>query len=468
MYKERIGQIVFIIIVYLFSSATAFSLTINSQNDAYYDYAQLNKSANESTFLAITDIHLNNANTSPVTYGQDSGIELWNNVKNKMADIINERDPKFVVLLGDLPNHNDLFNLQTNIAAVLTGISGLNAISKKNIPVFYAFGNNDSLENNYGPYVFEGQNLFALDAEHSSPATKGWPTLNANPDCSVSPTFACTYTITSPMPATHIADMAHVMSDGYYSAYPLGSKIPLRLISLNTVIFSRNSLITGSAQLDAVQTEMDWLENQLASAKANNEFVYIIMHIPVGMDAFYNLDDHDMWNSTLILNNGLRFRDAFLATMEKYKTNIRAVLSGHTHENELRALYSSKTLKEISVLDLGVPGVTPSHFNNPAMQVYLFDNTFQLNEIKTYYTTPTPTNWKIYSFLNDYNCPKNSTIFFCVSLKILPQLPIWKLKPQPLIDNPYELNYPVRAPDYNPSPSNWLAILDAIQVIPVE
>lgn len=468
MYKQLVGKIIFIITLHLFSSsAIAIPLTMNSHNYTDGNPNQSKKIINKSTFLAISDIHLNNSNASSITYGQDSGIELWNNVKNKMTDIIHKQTPKFIILLGDLPNHNDLINLQTNIAAVLKGLSGLDAISKKNIPVFYAFGNNDSLENNYGPYAFNGQNLFILDTEHNSPATKGWPTLNANPDCTISPSFACTYTTTSPMPATHASDMAHVMNDGYYSAYPLGGKVPLRLISLNTVIFSRSSLITGSAQLYAVQTEMDWFEDQLASAKANNEFVYIIMHIPVGMDAFYNLDDHDMWNSTLILNNGLRFRDAFLVIMEKYKDNIRIVLSGHTHEDELRALYSNKALKKMSALDLGVPGVTPSHFNNPAIQIYLFDPLFRLEEIKTYYTTPTPTDWKIYSFLIDYNCPKNSTIFSCVSFKILPQLSIWKLKPQPIAGNPYELNYPTRAPDYNPSPSNWLTILDTIQVIPI-
>lgn len=198
------------------------------------------------------------------------------------------------------------------------------------------------------------------------------------------------------------------------------------------------------------------------------ESVYIIMHIPVGMDAFYNADDHDMWNTTLQLNNGLLFRDAFLALITQYKNTVRAIVSAHTHENELRALYQDQTLTNMEVLDVGVPGITPNHYNNPGMQVYLYNDKFQLTEAKTYYTTPAPAPWQTYSFLNDYACPKNSILFSCVSKNILPKLPSWKLQPQPIPGNPYEINYPVRNSNYDPAPySSWLAILDTIQVVPI-
>jgi len=435
---------------------------------------------NNNTFITITDMHVNIANTGDITYGQDSGVNLWNSAKGEISSLITTQAPKFILFSGDLPNHNDLPHLQTNIAAVLTCLSGLPAISEHNIPVFYAFGNNDSLVNDYGPYydVVSMHNLFYLDPAHSSPATKGWPTLNANPDCSVSPNFACTYTTTSPMPPEHAADMANVATgDGYYSAYPLGSSVLLRLISLNSVIFSRDYLFYAYdpvTQLAAAQAEMNWLAAQLASAKANNEFVYIMMHVPVGKDAFYSGDSGDMWNDTLYIDNipstgdHLLFRDAFLALVTQYKSTVRAVVSAHTHEDELRALYPSQTSMNMETLDVGIPGITPNHFNNPGMQVYLYDKTFQLTEAKTYYTTPVPSGWRSYSFVNDYDCSKKSTMFSCVSTKILPQLPAWKLLPQPIPGNPYEMNYPVRNSGYNPSPfGSWLAILDTIQVVPI-
>lgn len=81
---------------------------------------------------------------------------------------------------------------------------------------------------------------------------------------------------------------------------------------------------------------------------------------------------------------------------------------------------------------------------------------------------PVPGSWKSYSFQNDYACPKNSLMFSCVSMNILPKLPIWKLQPQPILGNTYEINYPVRNSGYDPATfSSWLAILDAIQVVPI-
>lgn len=431
---------------------------------------------NNNTFLAISDMHVDNFKVPPITYGNDTDPTLWNSALDEITTLINNQAPAFIVFTGDIPAHGPWPSPNPHqtedITTVLTNLSSLPAISTNNLPVFYAFGNNDSLVSDYGEFFDGTHNLFYLDPTHSSPATKGWPTLNVNPDCSVSPTFACTYTTTSPMPPEHAADMANNQSQGYYSAYPLGSSVPFRLISLNSVIFSRDYLplqTPPTPQLSEAQMEMDWLSNQLASAEANKESVYIIMHIPVGMDAFYNSDDHDMWNTTLILNNGLLFRDAFLALMTQYQSTIRAVLSAHTHENELRALYQNQTLMNMEVLDVGVPGITPNHFNNPGMQVYLYDNTFQLTETKTYYTTPVPSGWKTISFQNDYSCTKNSTLFSCLATNILPQLPTWKLEPQPIPGNPYEMDYSVRNAGYNPAPySSWLAILNTIQVVPIE
>ncbi len=420
--------------------------------------------SNNNTFLAITDIHIKNNNFTPITYGQDTNVALWESTQAELTTLISTQSPKFIVLLGDLPAHHNQPQVPSNITTILTGLSGLPAISNNNMPVFYVYGNNDSLVVDYGAFFDGTHNLFYLDPAHNSPAIKGWPTLNANADCTISPNTACTYTTSSPMPADHANDMAHVETEGYYSAYPLGSATPLRFIGINSVIFSHEYL--GPAQLATAQVEMDWLADQLAKASANGEAVYIAMHIPVGTDAFNH--GNDMWNDTLVLSNGKKFRDNFLALMEQYKANVRGVMSAHTHLGELRTLYPSQTLTSMSVLNVGIPGITPQHLNNPGMQIYLYDQQYQLTEAKTFFTTPTPGSWSSYSFQNDYACPTGSTLFACVTTQIIPNLPAWKLAPQPIPNNPYQLDYPVRAPGYTPIPySTWLAILEAIQVVPI-
>lgn len=440
-----------------------------------------------NAFLAISDTHLNTTNSSTITYGEDTSTILWSSALDEITTLITDNRPRFITFTGDVPSHGVPFpnpsgHQKADIAAVLTSLSSLDAISKNNIPIFYAVGNNDSLVTDYGEFfdVSKNRNLFYLDPAHNSPATRGWPALNANPDCSVSPIFACTYTTTSPMPKAHAADMANAQSQGYYSAYPLGSTVPFRLISLNSVIFSRDYLypnISSQTQLNEAQAEMDWLADQLASARDNDESVYIIMHIPVGLDAFSNntVPYHDMWNTTLYLRNGLLFRDAFLALMIQYQNNIRAVISGHTHEDELRAFYPDKNLRKMEVLDVGVPGITANHFNNPGMQVYLYNYSFQLTEATTYYTNliaipaPPPYIWNSFSFKSDYACPLNSTMFSCMSMNILPNLTAWKGQAQcGAGSNPYEFDYSVRNSTYTPcSFSNWINILNAIQVIPI-
>lgn len=430
-----------------------------------------------NTILALSDMHLDSTNNQPITYGNNTNLPLWKSVLNEITTLISQQAPKFIVFTGDLPVYGISSDFpapsshqKQDIMTVLTNLSNLDAIKTNNIPIFYAVGNNDSLLADYGEFFDGTHNLFYLDPAHNSPAKGGWPTLNANPDCRVSPNFACTYS-TSPIPKEHASDMANVQLQGYYSAYPLGRAVPLRLISLNSVIFSRDYLypdLASQTQLDEAQAEMDWLAAQLASAQKNNESVYIIMHVPVGMDAFTNYVHKDMWNATLTLNNGKLFRDAFLALMTQYKSIVLAVFSAHTHEDELRALYPDQTMMSMEVLDVGIPGITVNHFNNPGTQVYAFDKSYQLTEAKTYYTTPVPSGWNSFSFKNDYICPINSTMFSCVSLNILPNLPAWiATTPQPIPGNPYEMDYSVRNLSYTASTSTWVNILSAIQVIPI-
>jgi predicted phosphodiesterase len=421
-----------------------------------------------NTFLAIADIHLNSGNAAPITYGQDTNDILWASARAKLSTLITQQRPGFIVLMGDLPAHRDPANLRKNIGAVLTGLSSLNAISSNNIPVFYVHGNNDSLVVNYGPFSDGITNPFSLDPAHNSSASKGWPALNANPDCSVSPITACTYTTTTPMPSQHASDMANAQTRGYYSAYPSGSRASIRLISLNSVIFSHE--YKGANQLALAQEEMDWLSAQLAAARANGEAVYIAMHIPMGADAFNH--GEDMWNNTFKLNNGLTLRTAFLKLMADYKNTVRIVLSGHTHFTEIRALYADRAFTNLSVLGLGVPGLTPQHYNNPGIQEYTFDASFRLTEAKTHYTTPAAGSWNNYLFKNDYSCPQFFvTLLDCVPLRVIPYLAKWKLDLQSNLQNPYAAEFSLHAANYDPTLgdfSNWTAILNAVQVGPAE
>lgn len=429
------------------------------------------------TFIAISDIHLDSTNPNPIHYGQDTGQQLWARVLSELNHLIEIKSPKFIILLGDLPSHHFSASAhKKNINTVLTQMS-----ADITLPVFYVYGNEDSLLVDYGAFNNGPSNLLSLDPAHYT-ATQGWPALNAHSDCSVSLHYACTYETTDPLPLEHASDMQYASKYNFYSAYPLGSAVPLRLIVLNSVIFSHKYKPLGSSlepadkprgvgsslpksvgsslknQLDQAQTEMDWLAEQLADANRKGEAVYLAMHIPVGADPYQG---QGMWNNTLILKNGLTFQAAFLNLVGQYQHEIRIILSGHTHMNELRALYMNKHLINV---DIGVPGISPIYGNNPAFNVFSYDNAYQLTESMTYYTTPTPGTWKNFAFKEGYGCRQHTTLFYCVKDHILPQLAKWETSSEE--DNPYKTNYAVRSTRLNLSHTNWLNILKAIQVRP--
>lgn len=391
------------------------------------------------SFLAISDIHLNES-ANKITFGDDTGVELWSSTQNELANIITMHHPKFMLNLGDSPAHIDLTRA-SNIQTVLRALS-----AQTTIPLFYVFGNNDSLEADYGPFHSTKGDLFDLDPKHS------WPALNVTQCPSRK---ACVKSV----------DMTHAHTLGYYSAYPLGSNKGLRLIVLNSTIFSNHYSVKNPKKTRDAQLEMDWLAAQLKDAQTKHERVYIAMHIPVGNNPF-GLFHHDMWDQNIILNgqstpliNGLSLRNAFLTLVATYKNTIRIIISGHTHKQEFRVLYTDAPKVHPTVLNVGVPSISPIFGNNPGMQVYFFNSGFNPIDAITYFTTPKAVKWDSFSFRNDYQCPVNTTMYTCVLHQLLPYLSTSSASVLR-----YKSNYPNRSLSFNPWPlSSWPTILHSIK-----
>ncbi len=363
------------------------------------------------SFLAIADIHYDQRVHTPITYGEDTGVRLWDNMQKELATVIAMQKPKFVVYLGDSPAHTEK-NRKQNSQAVLSSFS-----NKMTIPFFYVNGNNDSLLMDYGPFSQKGINLFSLDPTHH------WPAMNVT-RCPAR--TACVY-------SDKTSDMANAQTFGFYSAYPLGSITPLRLIVLNSVIFSYMYAVPPGEQQADAQLEMDWFATQLRDAQSKKEQVYIAMHIPVGHDSL-NPIHHDMWNASIILNGhetpsieGLSLRNGFLNLLITYKNTIRALVSGHTHKETYRVIHADSTYYNPTVLALGVRGVSPMFGNNPGMQVYFYDNIYRLMDAKTFYTTPDPGEWYNTYFRSDYACPPNTTMHTCILNQGIPSVELLSL-----------------------------------------
>jgi len=194
---------------------------------------------------------------------------------------------------------------------------------------------------------------------------------------------------------------------GYYSARPVKN---LRLIVLNTVIFHRAfTPVDHTDQQSDGDREIMWLAAQLADAAADNEQVYIAMHIPPGMDAYR---DKPMWAHNTKAGEK-DWQDEFLNLVSHYRKNIAAILYGHTHMDEVRRLYDS-TDRNVSAIAISCPGVTPQHYNNPGFKVVEYDAVSRdLLDFTTYYTTPDATTWgnDSYTFDDTYGNKAGATIY---------------------------------------------------------
>lgn len=347
------------------------------------------------SFLFLSDIHLNTTSAT-TAYGDDTGMELWTNFLNKADSVIRTSNAQFIVYTGDLPAHyhcdsscylplDKRATHNQNLRTILAGLRNL--ANKYRKPLFYMPGNNDGLAGDY--YSFADsllQTPFSLVPEKNNP----YPALNILSGSSKAPCM-----VSNPQPTM-----------GYYAARPVEG---LRLICLNTVIYDTAfSAVDGTTQLADGNMQMNWLSGQLTEAQAQNEKVYIAMHIPPGVNAY---GGGSMW--ARLPGQKTTWLNQFLSLTSRYKTSIAGILYGHTHMDEVRRLYDS-TGTAITAVAISCPGVTPQHYNNPGFKTVTYDAlSKELLDFTTYYTTPTSTTWgdSTYTFSSTFPGMPNTTIY---------------------------------------------------------
>jgi len=372
--------------------------------------------AQVSTFIHLSDIHLDDTLKGDIEHGEDTGLKLWAATKIKLASILDGPDaPSFVLYTGDLPAHYSCHSTcfledgseneekhDQDLTAILQDLGDL--VKKNQIPFLYAPGNNDALDGDY--YSFsdaEGNTPFSLvnDEQYSFPA------LNASKPCGNPP---CT--VSNPDGAM-----------GYYSARPIAG---LKVISLNSIILGRNYFETdGVSQKEAGNAQMVWLGQELEGARKVGEKVYITMHIPVGEDAYAIHDNIKrkkegkplkptwMWSHTPSTEDS--WLDQFLGYAGTYQEEIAGIFYGHTHMDEFRRLYDSSGTA-ITEVAISAPGITPLHYNNPGFKVVHYDaKTMEVMDFETHYTHPNDHQWSLYRFSDFSGCPEKKTFCDCVS-----------------------------------------------------
>ena len=346
-----------------------------------------------STFLALSDVHLRSG-TGDVTFGRhnDTGDSLWARTKIKLESVIQNEQPKFMVYLGDLPHHSDRSRV-TNVTLMLKHLRSL----KMKIPLLYLPGNNDALGGDYNSFQdSSGHNPFSVDSIPSDP----WPVLH---DASGQ---------------AKLTKMDFSKEFGYYAADLNMSSNTLKVIALNSVIFTKSYYKSddGVSQQAAAEKQLHWLERTLDSLDSKQP-ILMMMHIPPGIDNYGNYKQQEngcdtepgpMWNEYLRVTNLkgdlLSLQNAFLNLVNGKKDQIKGILTSHTHFDGIRRLYSSQTAQKDSLIGISMstPGITIGHGNNPGFKLYTYNNaTYDILDFKTHFANPTVSNYGTFKFEGD-------------------------------------------------------------------
>jgi hypothetical protein len=242
------------------------------------------------------------------------------------------------------------------------------------IDLYPVLGNNDSYNGNYNT---EPQGAFLKDA------TDIFSTLIKNKNSR--------------------ENFIHEFPNAGYYAVTLNQKNQ-RLIILNSILFS--TLFPTSEKQKAAKEQMIWLQNQLSSAKQQQQRVLLAFHIPVGIDVYLATKMrfdiiryffHPLfWQTT--------YNQQFIALLRSYPTVLAGILSAHIHADSFQLIPDKS--HEIIIPNSISPSISPIYGNNPGLKVFSYNNqTFQLTNFKTYYyplNKPSATWQQEYDFNNIY------------------------------------------------------------------
>lgn len=361
-----------------------------------------------NSFLVISDIHLDVSSTHKMEIDpakssiqndldQDTFNVLISEIsKNIQRHVISR--PQFILILGDIVGH---IRLGSN--SVLESESVVfNTLSHyfPDTPIFYLFGNNDSLVKNYGPFQDASQPGSYKSPYNIAMLKAGWKNgfLSTGVEC----------------PCLILgAENTH---DGYYAAY-LSKK--LRLITLNTVLFSPKSPseLGGNAL-----AELNWFDAQLKSAQTKNESVLIAMHIPPGNNIY---DHSSFWQD--------KYLKIFLKTVFAYHHNIMGILASHTHAEEIKILHNLLGKYKIGVYFTAA--LSTSHGNAPSLKMFSYsnnvNNNWQLTDYSTYSFSNTDFGLelkKLYDY-REYYCQNKIPGSLTNMTNCLKNIEINKMKP---------------------------------------
>ncbi len=307
-------------------------------------------------------------------FGEDTNWPLFSSAIQAIRRTL--PDPAFTIVTGDLLVHH--FREHFDQSASVHDDAAFRDFARKTAefvglqlkqiafsrPVFISLGNNDS---DCGDYLLQPDGAF-LQGTRSLLADL----LKAPSDSSVADSWT---------------------KYGAYSV-PHPTLRHYRIISVNTVLFSaRYRNACGDGRDDPGQGLISWLDAELARAKQKREKVWLLYHIPPGIDGFATTR-HD---GTAVPFWKAPYPENFDRLLARYQGTIAASFAGHTHTDDFRLTGAPGARRGLVLM---TPGLSPIVKQSPAFRVVQFQSNGVLRDQTTYYLSSlSAPEWKReYSF----------------------------------------------------------------------
>ena len=344
-------------------------------------------------------------------YHHDSNYPLLKSALEKMKEELDK--PDFIMISGDFLSHHyesDFtryskvsFNadkdenyqpLHSFNEKTMRFIASM--ITKKfpGIPVWSTLGNNDA---------FCGDYLIQPNASFLSMLSGIWkPMLN----CDNTGTFDTTFPV-----------------GGYYALKsPLNERH--KIIVLNSILFSINFNDPSYRQAYCAlgdfgpnneqpgEDQIEWLKQELNASREEGEKVWLIQHIPPGMNVFGTIpkDTSLCVGDTSSYFLKPKFNAEYLSIVADYADIISSNMAGHYHRDDFR-LIKNEAGKTVSYMHI-LPAISPIYYNNPGFEVVTYDReSTELLDYTTFYTNvkseDAAMSWELeYSFKKTYHQSK--------------------------------------------------------------
>lgn len=302
---------------------------------------------------------------------------LLKSTLEEVKSIAKQQQTKFAIIIGDYLAH-DYEQLYQKYSAKFSQKRYKSFVKKTlqfltleirsalpSIPIYCDIGNNDSY---HGDYYNDPKGLFYHDLAQS------WSSLLLGKENKVN--------LLSTFPIA-----------GYYSVTPPDSN-DNRIILLNSVLFSKNA--RGNNIKRAANNELNWLKKKLRAAKAKKQHIWLVFHIPLGIDVYHTQQGGHVvtfWQS--------RYIRRFLAMLSQYTTTITGIFTGHLHMDAFELLNLNGNHE---IFDSFTPSISPIFGNNPGFKnFYYYGNNFKVANFTLYYLPLDKQRWQtLYDFNKIY------------------------------------------------------------------